>query len=123
MKYLLIILLSLLLVGCCGENYVKEMEKISNNTSQQLVAFYKKNKKYPTIEERNKILETVGCTIKNKTTCSYNGRDITIKSEKRNTGYRIKFYLGKNKCFFGLNLDGSIGSMSCRKDDCIKIGQ
>jgi len=123
MKYILIIPITLLLVGCCGENYVKEMKGISSNTTQQLVEFYKNNKRYPTIKERNKLFEAVGCTFKQENICSYNGRDITIESRDSNIGYLARLYLGKNMCFFGLNLDGSADSIRCRKDDCIKIGQ
>ena len=123
MKYVAIIVIAVLFTGCCGENYVKEMKKLSNNASQQLAEFYKKNKKYPTIEERNEILETIGCTMKSETICSYNDRDITVKSTNDNIGYDISLYLGKNFCYFGLNTDGIADSVSCRKNDCIKIGQ
>jgi len=127
MKKILLTIIAILsmiaFTGCCGENYVKEMTKVSNSISQQLVEFYQKNKRFPTIKERNRIFETVGCTFKQENICTYRGRNITIKSEKSNIGYLVGLYLGNNKCFFGLNLDGSADSISCRKDDCIMIKQ
>ena len=118
MKYLLIIPLTLLLVGCCGENYVKEMKILSTNTSQQIFEFNKENKRHPTIKERNKIFDKAGCKIKSQNVCSLNGRDITIKSEEHLSAYNVSLYYGKNKCFYELLRDGSLDSISCRKDSC-----
>ena len=109
--------------GCCGENYVKEMTKVSNSISQQLVEFYQKNKRFPTIKERNRIFETVGCTFKQENICIYRGRNITIKSEVWLDDYNIELEFGKNFCYFGLSPDGRADSISCRKDDCISLKQ
>jgi len=109
--------------GCCGENYVKEMTKISNSISQQLVAFYQKNKRFPTIKERNRIFETVGCTFKQENICTYKGRNITVKSKIIVSEYEIRLYFGKNFCSLGLFSDGSTDSVACRKDDCISLKQ
>ena len=109
--------------ACCGENYVKEMTKVSNSISQQLVAFYQKNKRFPTIKERNRIFETVGCTFKQENICTYKGRNIAIESEVWLDDYNIKLGFGKNVCYFGLFSDGHARSVSCRKDDCIMIKQ
>jgi len=109
--------------ACCGENYVKEMTKVSNSISQQLVAFYQKNKRFPTIKERNRIFETVGCTFKQENICTYRGRNITIKSEVWLDDYNIELSFGKNFCYYGLFSDGRAKSVGCRKDDCISLKQ
>lgn len=123
MKYLLIIPIALLLVGCCGENYVKEMTKISNKTSKQLGAFYEKNKRPPSIKERNEILKDAGCSMLQENICVHNNRKITVESDNSNTGYNLGFNYGKNYCYLGLGLHGDIDSVSCKKSDCIKFGQ
>jgi len=109
--------------ACCGENYVKEMTKISNSISQQLVEFYQKNKRFPTIKERNRIFETVGCTFKQENICTYRGRNITIESKIHLNEYNIRLYLGKNFCSFWISSDGRADSISCRKEDCISLKQ
>ena len=123
MKYLLIIPASLLLVACCGENYVKEMTVLSKNIQQQVVTFYKHNKRFPTIQERNKILENASCVMKSQDVCSYNGRNIRIKTRLDLGDYDARFYLGKNFCYFAVDTAGKPNNVSCRKDDCISLKQ
>ena len=123
MKYLLIIPVALFLVGCCGENYVKEMEGLSQKTTDKLLTFYQTKHKYPKINERNSILESLGCKMISENVCSFNGRKISVESKIYLKNYRIYFTMGKNFCDFGINEDGSIDNVSCRKDDCISLKQ
>jgi len=120
-RYLIILLGIFLLLGCLNSNYTPTIKKILNPMKQKLVSFYEKNKRYPTIDERNILLKQSGCKIKNNS-CYYEGKQFLINSELYN-GYSITLKLKNSDCMIGLFKDGDIKNISCQNRGTTDLGQ
>ena len=113
----------LLFTGCSTKDYSSDMKKVLNPMQKKLGSFYKKEKRFPTIAERNKLLEESNCkVVDNK--CEYNGNKFLIISETTNIGaYDLELTHGYSSCYTGLFSDGDSKSISCTQESKYDIGQ
>jgi len=105
------------------KNHTSDMKEVLNPMQKKLGSFYKKEKRFPTVAERNKLLEESNCkVIDNK--CEYNGNKFLIISETSNLGYYIlELKLGYSRCDISLYDDGDVRNVSCIQDSKYDIGQ
>jgi len=113
----------LLFIGCSTKDYSSDMKKVLNPMQKKLGSFYKKEKRFPTITERNKLLEESNCkVVDNK--CEYGGNKFSIISETTNLGdYNLELTLGYSRCYTGLYSSGNTRNVSCHQDSRYDIGQ
>jgi len=124
MKYIYILfLVAIVSSGCSTKNYSSDMKKVLNPMQKKLGSFYKREKRFPTIAERNKLLEESNCkVVDNK--CEYGGNKFSIISETRNLVYYIlELKLGYSRCDISLYDDGDVRNVSCIQDSKYDIGQ
>ena len=123
-KYIYILFaIAIFFTGCSTKNYSADMKKVLYPMQKKLGSFYKKEKRFPTVAERNKLLEESNCkVIDNK--CEYNGNKFLIISETSNLGYYIlELKLGYSRCDISLYDDGDVRNVSCIQDSKYDIGQ
>jgi len=63
LKYLLIPPILYLLQGCCWTDHSEEIKKVAVPMQKELEKFYTENKHFPTTQERDEMLERVGCKM------------------------------------------------------------
>ena len=113
----------LLLSGCCASNHSSKMKEILEPIQKELVSFHKKNNHYPTKDERNTLLEKLGCKI-SKDKCKYLGESFSIHSESNERNeYDLSFILENSRCYVGLFKDGDSKGVSCNQDSCLGLKQ
>jgi len=130
-KLLLIVLTSMLFTGCCLEDHTKSIEKVAEPMLKELEAFYKTNKRFPNIKERDEMLEKAGCKMKGDV-CMFEGEELTIaKSEIRNSS---RYYMSIEvidketnydvaSCGFSIYSYDEKDFVMCSKRPCITIRQ
>jgi len=113
----------LLFTGCSTKNYTSDMKEVLYPMQKKLGSFYKKEKRFPTIAERNKLLEESNCkVVDNK--CEYGSNKFSIISKTTNIGaYDLELRLGYSHCYTGLFSDGDIKNVSCTQESRYDIGQ
>jgi len=113
----------LLFTGCSTKNYTSDMKEVLYSMQKKLGSFYKKEKRFPTIAERNKLLEESNCkVVDNK--CEYGSNKFLIISETTNLGdYNLELTLGYSRCYTGLYSSGNTRNVSCHQDSKYDIGQ
>jgi len=124
MKSLLtIILTATLLTGCCWTDHSDTIREVAEPMLKELDAFYKKHKRHPNIEERDKMLKKVGCEMDGDE-CFYDGDKILVDRSRINNGdYTMLMSLENSSCYFYTNIIPSTSIVKCQKSDCIKIKQ
>jgi len=105
------------------KNYTSDMKEVLYPMQKKLGSFYKKEKRFPTIAERNKLLEESNCKVTDGK-CEYNGNKFSIISKTTNIGaYDLELRLGYSHCYTGLFSDGDIKNVSCTQESRYDIGQ
>ena len=120
LKYILSISLVIALAGCCATNYSSQMKEILKPMEKELIAFYKKNNRYPTTAEHYKLLEKVGCKIVNNK-CLYKGNKFDIEIPRHANGGNIGLLKGNSDCYISLT-DGKKDIFNCHHKSCFDLG-
>jgi len=121
---LLFIPLSLyLLQGCCWTDHSDVIKEVAVPMQQELEKFYKENKRFPSTQERNEMLEKVGCKIE-RSSCVYERERITIIAyDTTNYQYKLKLRIENTGCYFGIQNSENHTSVSCANRACISLKQ
>lgn len=121
--YIIIILFSSLLTGCCMFDYSPEIKEIAEPFRGKLTAFFNKNQRFPDANEQISLLEKSGCKMK-EMKCSFSGNAFSIKGGiLPSKDYSLQFKLGNSRCYVGYFTDGTEKEIACYKEDCISIKQ
>ncbi len=110
------------LTGCCWTDHSETIKKVAEPMLVELKAFYWKNKRFPSTEERNEMLEKVGCKVSGDK-CKYKGRKMIINAWKKSYNYRIRIDFENTGCLFGIQDDGNHDKVECDNSPCVKFGQ
>lgn len=134
-KLLITSVMATVLTGCCLVDYTKIIKKVAEPMFEELESFYKEHKRYPNLEEQEKMYKKAGCKMKGNI-CTFKGSNLTItRIEKTYVGdYRIIIQvIDKNEinihkqsladCRFGVYKDGTLNSVGCTKRPCIELRQ
>ena len=92
---------------------------------KELEKFYAQNKHFPTTQERDEMLERVGCKMEGNV-CVYDGERIVIERGYKDTyngQYDFWITLENTICFGGISSRGKYYKVNCRNKPCIKLGQ
>ena len=111
-----------LLTGCCWTDHSETIKEVAQPMFKELKYFYAKNKRFPDIQERNKMLEKVGCKV-NGDICRYDGKEMIVNMWEKSYNYRIRIDLENTGCLFGIQDDGQNDEVTCENSACIKLGQ
>ncbi len=121
--------------GCCLKSHSKAINELGKPIVKDVLAFYKKNQRYPNIKETKIILKKSACTnLKDMTykdyknlrgeiymkrfyyDCEYKFRtysyflsvaDLSIEHEGLIAAYELGFYKGETECSSNFNTDGT----------------
>jgi len=132
-KLPLIALTVTLFTGCCLEDHRPTIRKVAEPMLKELEAFYKQNKRFPNLEEQNKIYKKSGCEMKGSI-CNFNGAELTIIRKGYTGDYNIRIkYIDKSikniykqslaSCNFGIYANGKLDSIGCSKRNCLEWRQ
>lgn len=134
-KLIQIVLIAILLTGCCLIDYRTTIRKVAEPTFKELEVFYKKNNRYPTAKEQTMMLKKVGCVM-DRDICRFEGNELKVtRIEKTYVGdYRIIMQVIDKKeinirkqslatCSFGIYKDGTLNGVGCSKRACIELRQ
>ena len=125
MKLLKILLLTIMILGaitgCCLTDHSKIIKEVAEPMLKQLKHFYAKNKRFPNVQERNEMLEKVGCRMDGDF-CGHKKKSINISSA---SGYDYSMAFNKERtfCYIYLNPDGSVKEPSCHNEACRSLKQ
>ncbi len=109
--------------GCCWTDHSKEIKKIAVPMAKELEHFYKKEKRFPTIKERDKMLEKIGCRMDGDL-CMYGVEKIDIvKSDEKYNTLDIWMQKENTLCFIVMHKEENQSTLWCRNKPCIKFGQ
>ena len=119
-KLPLLVLVATLFIGCCDStDYSKTIKKVAEPMLKELDVFYKKNKRHPTVKERDIMLKKVGCEMDGDE-CLYDGERMLFETDSYNGTYTVGITLEKTYCYVTLQ---NLSNMSCYNNPCIKLGQ
>ncbi len=122
-KLPLLVLVATLFIGCCDStDYSKTIKKVAEPMLKELDVFYKKNKRHPTVKERDVMLKKVGCKMDGDE-CLYDGDKILVDTYSYDGEYTFGMTLEKTYCNFALQKNKKFTSVRCYNNPCIKLGQ
>ena len=126
MKHIKLLALSIAtlwtVTGCCWTDHSKMIKEVAEPMAKHLEQFYKKEKRFPTIEERNRMLEKVGCEVHGNV-CTYKLKDISLK-ERTVTNYYDLIMMHQNTyCPLYLKSNATVDKIGCLQKPCIDMGQ
>lgn len=126
MKLLKILLLTIVTLftttGCCWTDHSREIKKIAVPMAKELEHFYKKEKRFPTIKERDKMLERVGCKM-DKDVCKYKNKNFILKERTIVNYYDLIVTYENTYCPIYLNYHAKVDNIECLQNPCIDMGQ
>ena len=116
--------------SCCLIDHSKTIKKIAEPMLNELDHFYKKNKRFPTLKERDEMLTTLGCKMKNNI-CIFHGNKIHVESQiMSDNGYDFNMKIIKEKfsktignCGFSYYKNKTDGPVICFSEACLQIRQ
>jgi len=118
-RYLVVPWAIFLFSGCCVSNYSSEMKEVLEPIEKKMIVFYKKNNRYPTIQEHYKLLEKVGCKVENNI-CLFKGNKFYISIPKYENGGNIGLSKDNSSCYISLNV-GKKDLFTCNQESCFKF--
>ena len=119
----LLVLVTTLFIGCCDStDYSEIVREVAKPMLKELDSFYKKNKRHPSVEERDKMLKKAGCEM-NGDKCLHDREEILIETDSYAGSYSVGMTLKKTYCNFTLRDSGELSSIRCYNNPCVKLGQ
>jgi len=126
MKAFKIILLTIAtlftMTGCCWTDHSETIKEVADPMLMKLKQFYAEKKYFPNIEERNKILEKVGCKV-NGDVCKYKGKKIALKMDETDYDFTIDFGISNSYCVLHYMKKTNRNVVNCNQKPCIDLGQ
>lgn len=111
------------LSGCCWTDHSATIKEVAEPMLHELQDFYQKHKRFPTTQERDVMLEKVGCRVKGDR-CEYKHKKMILQEWIAVDYYNIRMTYGNTYCSLYLNSkDGSVDKLICRQEPCIEFGQ
>ena len=107
--------------GCCWSDHSATIKEVVEPMLHELQAFYQKHKRFPTAQERDAMLEKVGCRVKGDV-CVHKRTVFNIDSGS-GYDYFITFNYERTFCSVYLKPDGSVTEPSCHNEPCISLKQ
>ena len=89
---------------------------------QELEDFYTKNKRFPNTQERDEMLEKVGCEMEGNV-CVYGGERIILDEHETNTVYTIDFEIENSYCVLFRYKKTNRNTVVCNNKACINLKQ
>ena len=108
--------------NCDSTDYSPIIKKVAVPMQQELEDFCTKNKRFPNTQERDEMLEKVGCKMEGNV-CVYEGERMIIHLWKTSYDYKIRIDLKNTGCLFGMDNDGSTRFVGCGNSPCINLKQ
>ena len=109
--------------NCDSTDYSPIIKKVAVPMQQELEDFCTKNKRFPNTQERDEMLEKVGCEMEGNV-CVYAGERITIIAyDTTNYQYKLKLRIENTGCYFGIQNSGNHTSVSCATRACLSLKQ
>ena len=112
LSVIVVIILLIIFLTRPNPDYTPTIREVLTPIKKELYSFYKQNKRYPDIKERNTLLKKSGCKIKNNY-CYYKGKSFLIESGLSN-GYSVILKLKNSDCKTGLFKNGDMKVVSCQ---------
>jgi len=110
------------MTGCCWTDHSKIIKEVAEPMAKSLEQFYKKEKRFPTIEERDIMLEKVGCEVHGNV-CTYKLKDISLKERVVTNYYDLIMMYQNTYCPLYLNNNATVDKIGCLQKPCLDIGQ
>ena len=111
------------LTGCCWTDHSETIKQVAEPMLQELKIFYEKSRRFPTTQERDEMLEKVGCKVSGNT-CNYRHKKITLQNWTADDYYNIRMTHNNTYCSLYLNNEnGTVDKLICRQEPCIDLGQ
>ena len=111
------------LYNCDTTDYSPLIKKVAIPMQQELESFYATKRRFPTTQERDAMLERIGCKMEGGV-CLYEGERIRIIAyDTTNYQYKLKLRIKNTGCYFGIQDGGNHTSVSCANRDCISFKQ
>jgi len=111
------------LTGCCWTDHSETIKEVAEPMLKELKIFYSKHKRFPTTQERNEMLERVGCKMDGDK-CLYQNYKIKLNTWFSNYDYKIRMTINNTHGNFNLYKDsGNISDIRFYQKPCIKFGQ
>ena len=107
---------------CDSTDYSPIIKKVAVPMQQELENFYAKNKHFPNTQERNEMLEKVGCKMEGNV-CMYKNERISLEIENGKEDYYIRFTIENTGCLYALDIDGEVRDIGCGTSACISLKQ
>ena len=111
------------LSGCCWTDHSATIKEVAEPMLVELKTFYEKNKRFPTTQERDAMLEKVGCRVKGDR-CMYHGKTIQLDVWRTNYDYKIRITLENTHGNFNLYKEnGKVSDIRIYQKPCISLKQ
>ena len=114
------------LYNCDTTDYSPLIKKVAVPMQQELESFYATKRRFPTTQERDAMLERVGCKMEGSV-CLYEGGRVKIISQESSCDYYIKFRVENTGCSLYLNNigreKGKVSRVRCGNKPCINLKQ
>ena len=122
-KIILLVLTALaILNSCCWTDHSEEIKKIAVPMAKELEHFYEKEKRFPKIEERDRMLEKVGCKM-DRGVCKYKNKNFRLKERTIANYYDLIITYENTYCPIYLNNHANVDKIGCLQNPCIELGQ
>jgi len=89
---------------------------------QELEDFYKENKRFPSTQEKNEMLEKIGCVMEGND-CVYERERIILDEHETNTVYTIDFEIENSYCVLFRYKKTNRNTVVCNNKACISLKQ
>ena len=91
---------------------------------QELEKFYKENKHFPTTQERDEMLERIGCRVDvSGNTCVYERERLKIISYESSYDYTVDFGIENTYCVLFMYKKTKRNTLNCNNNPCISLKQ
>ncbi len=110
------------LTGCCWTDHSETIKEVAEPMLVELKTFYWKNKRFPSTEERNEMLEKVGCRMHGDK-CKYRSMLILLGQLETSYDYTINFKADNSYCVLHYIKKTNRNVVNCHQQPCIKFGQ
>jgi len=103
---------------CDTTDYSPIIKKIAVPMQQELEKFYAQNKHFPTTQERDEMLEKVGCKMA-ENVCVYDEKRIVLEIQNEQRNYYIRYTIENTGCLYALDIKGDVRDIGCGTNSCI----
>ena len=113
-----------MLQGCCWTDHSDVIKEVAVPMQQELEKFYKENKRFPSTEERDEILQIIGCKMDGDI-CTHNRERMWLFESRINADGDYVFDLRKENtlCFFFIDPNKAKYNVGCRQQACVSLKQ